>query len=53
VFGDVDGVIVVPQAVEQEVVQRALDKISGENQSREALERGEKLADVFRRLGIL
>ena len=53
VFGDVDGVVVVPQAVEQEVVRRALDKISGENQSREALQRGEKLADVFRRLGIL
>ena len=53
VFGDVDGVVVVPQAVEQEVVRRALDKISGENQSRDALQRGEKLADVFRRLGIL
>lgn len=53
VFGDVDGVVVVPQEVEQDVVRRALEKISGENQSREALQRGEKLADVFRRLGIL
>ena len=53
VFGDVDGVVVVPQALEQEVVRRALEKVSGENQSREALQRGEKLADVFRRLGIL
>ena len=53
VFGDVDGVIVIPQDVEQEVVRRALQKISGEHQSREALEKGEKLADVFRRLGIL
>jgi len=53
VFGDVDGVVVIPQDVEQEVARRALEKVSGENQSREALQRGEKLADVFRRLGIL
>ena len=53
VFGDVDGVVVIPRAVEQEVVRRALEKVSGENQSRDALRRGEKLADVFRRLGIL
>ena len=53
VFGDVDGVVVIPHDVEQEVVRRALEKVSGENQSREALQQGEKLADVFRRLGIL
>ena len=53
VFGDVDGVVVIPQEAEQEVVRLALEKISGENQSRDALRRGEKLADVFRRLGIL
>ncbi len=53
VFGDVDGVVVIPQEVEHEVVRRALEKVSGENQSREALQRGEKLGDVFRRLGIL
>lgn len=53
VFGDVDGVVVIPQEVEREVVRRALEKVSGENQSREGLQRGEKLADVFRRLGIL
>jgi hypothetical protein len=39
--------------MEQEVVRRALEKVSGENQSRDALRRGEKLADVFRKLGIL
>lgn len=53
VFGDVDGVIVIPREVEDEVVRRALEKVSGENLSRAALQRGEKLADVFRRLGIL
>ena len=53
VFGDVDGVVVIPREVEEEVVRRALEKVSGENQSRQALQRGEKLGDVFRRLGIL
>ena len=53
VFGDIDGVVVVPREVEQDVVRLALEKVSGENSSREALLRGEKLADVFRRLGIL
>ena len=53
VFGDVDGVVVIPREVEQDVVRRALEKISGENQSRDALRRGEKLAEVFRRFGIL
>jgi 4-hydroxy-4-methyl-2-oxoglutarate aldolase len=53
VFGDVDGVVVIPREAEAEVVQRALEKVAGENQSRDALQRGEKLGDVFRRLGIL
>ena len=53
VFGDVDGVVVVPREHEAEVLQRALQKVAGENQSRDALQRGEKLADVFKRLGIL
>jgi regulator of RNase E activity RraA len=53
VFGDADGVVVVPRAVEDEVVAAALAKVRGENETRAALERGEKLADVFRRHGIL
>jgi regulator of RNase E activity RraA len=53
VFGDVDGVVVIPREAEAEVVQRALEKVAGENHSRDALRRGEKLGDVFRRLGIL
>jgi regulator of RNase E activity RraA len=53
VFGDVDGVVVIPREAEPEVVKRALAKVQGENLSRDALRAGEKLADVFRRLGIL
>jgi regulator of RNase E activity RraA len=53
VFGDADGVVVVPRAVEEEVLGAALAKVAGENATREALARGEKLADVFKRHGIL
>lgn len=53
VFGDADGVVVVPQALEQQVIAAALAKVEGENATREALARGEKLADVFKRHGIL
>ena len=53
VFGDADGVVVVPRAVEDAVVAAALAKVRGENETRAALGRGEKLADVFRRHGIL
>jgi 4-hydroxy-4-methyl-2-oxoglutarate aldolase len=53
VFGDADGVICVPQAIEQTAIAAALQKIEGEERTREALARGEKLAAVFARYGIL
>jgi len=53
VFGDADGVVVVPRSAENDVIAAALAKVVGENRTREALARGEKLADVFRRHGIL
>jgi regulator of RNase E activity RraA len=53
VFGDADGVIVVPRAVEAQALEAAFAKVEGEDKTREALERGEKLADVFKRYGIL
>ena len=53
VFGDADGLVIVPRAIEEQVVAAALAKVAGENATREALARGEKLADVFKRHGIL
>ncbi len=53
VFGDVDGVVVIPREREDEVIRLALEKVAGENQSRDALRGGELLGDVFKRLGIL
>ncbi|HUF19131.1 MAG TPA: RraA family protein [Burkholderiales bacterium] len=53
VFGDADGVVVVPREREEEIIAKAADKVSGENHTRDALRRGEPLAEVFRRYGIL
>jgi regulator of RNase E activity RraA len=53
VLGDVDGCVVVPQELEDEVVRRGLEKVSGENEVREVLARGTSIAQVFRDYGIL
>jgi regulator of RNase E activity RraA len=53
VFGDVDGVVIVPRAREAEVLARAAIKVAGENDTRAALLGGESLASVFARIGIL
>ena len=53
VFGDADGVVVVPQAVERQVLDLAFEKVKGERSTLADLRRGDKLADVFARYGIL
>ena len=53
VFGDADGVIVIPRAIETVALERAFAKVRGENDTREELEGGARLADVFARHGIL
>ena len=53
VVGDADGVVVVPQAVEDEALARAFTKVTGENTTRDELAAGAKLADVFARHRVL
>jgi regulator of RNase E activity RraA len=53
VFADGDGCVVVPAALEEEVVGLALDKVSGENTMREILARGASIREVFKEYGIL
>ncbi|MEP6752441.1 MAG: RraA family protein [Candidatus Dormiibacterota bacterium] len=53
VVADDDGCVVVPAAVEEEVVARALEKVSGENAIREILRRGASIREVFAEHGIL
>lgn len=53
VFGDVDGVVVVPQAVAEEVIEKALVKASTEKVVRTAVEGGMSATEAFRVYGVL
>jgi len=53
VFGDLDGVVVVPKAVEGEVIGRALAKARGEKLVRKEIEAGMSSTAAFKKYGIL
>jgi 4-hydroxy-4-methyl-2-oxoglutarate aldolase len=53
VFGDADGVVVVPQPIGRQTVERALEKVEGEDRTRDELRQGAYLADVFKKYGVL
>jgi len=53
IFGDADGTVVIPRAAEEQVLKLAFDKIKGEKNTLRDLQRGDKLADVFARYGVL
>ncbi len=53
VFGDLDGVVIVPKALEAEVISRALEKARGEKVVRQAIEGGMSATDAFKKFGIL
>jgi regulator of RNase E activity RraA len=52
-FGDVDGVVIIPRAVASEAIALAFEKVRLENVSRTELEGGHLLADVYKRHGVL
>ena len=53
VMADQDGCVVVPQAIEDDVIARAIEKVSGENTVREVLRQGASIRNVFKEYGIL
>ena len=53
VFGDVDGVVVVPRGRIEEVIGAALEKVRGENKVREAIEKGMSTVEAFETFGIM
>ncbi len=53
VFGDLDGVVIVPHHVENEVIREALTKASGENLVRREIENGMSSTAAFQKYGIL
>ena len=53
VFGDLDGVVIVPRRLEAEVITRALEKARGEKTVRHAIEGGMSATEAFATFGIL
>lgn len=53
VVADLDGVVVVPQDIEDEVIQRALEKASAENQVLHAIQQGMSSTAAWERYGVL
>jgi len=53
VIADEDGVVIVPRAVEAQVMAAAWEKVHAENQVRDAIRAGMKATDVFRKFGVL
>ena len=53
VFGDNDGIVIVPSDIISEVANKALEKVSSENTVRDEIKEGNKLTDIFEKHGIL
>ena len=53
IYGDRDGVVVVPKQVEEEVFNRAIEKARGEQLVKKALEEGMSTVDAFNKFGIM
>ncbi|MEI6351389.1 MAG: RraA family protein [Verrucomicrobiota bacterium] len=53
VFGDVDGVLIIPRELEAEVVSKALEKARGEKLVRKEIEAGMTSTAAFEKYGIL
>jgi len=53
VFGDLDGIVIVPRDVEDEVIEQARDKVVGEDKVRNAIVRGMSTKEAFKKYGIM
>lgn len=53
VFADFDGIVVIPQGLEDKVLAAAQEKVGKESQSRRALKQGKTLRDVYDTYGVL
>ena len=53
IFGEPDGVVVVPAEIEEEVISAALEKVEKEDSVRDELAKGASLAEAWKRHGVL
>ncbi|MBQ7573275.1 MAG: RraA family protein [Clostridia bacterium] len=53
IFGDVDGVVIIPKEIAKEVIDRALSKAGKEKSLRKAVEGGMPVTEAFKIYGVL
>jgi regulator of RNase E activity RraA len=53
IFGDIDGVLLVPAEAEDDVFNRALEKARGEKLVKKAIEEGSSAVEAFEKYGIM
>ncbi len=53
VFGDIDGAIVIPKEIADDVIRLALEKVSKEKMTKNELLEGKYLKDVYAKFGVL
>jgi len=53
VFADRDGVVIVPQQIEEETIGAVWEKVNGENKTREAIRKGMTASEAYRQFGVL
>ena len=53
IFGDMDGVVVIPREIEEEVIQRSYEKATGEKTVGEAIKKGMPAKEAFETYGIM
>lgn len=53
VFGDIDGVCIVPHEAEEEIIKLALEKANGEKLVQTAIQNGMSACDAFAKFGIM
>ena len=53
VFGDMDGVCIIPREIENDVLRLALEKVRGEQKVRDAIEKGMSSCEAFDRYQIM
>lgn len=53
IVGDMDGVCIIPQKIEQEVLEKAIEKARGEKKVKKAIQNGMSARDAFDKYGIM
>ncbi|WP_315928691.1 RraA family protein [Mesorhizobium sp. SP-1A] len=53
IFGDREGVLVIPRAVEAEAIERALEKVRTENEVAVAIRKGMSACEAFKTFGVM